>query len=309
IHYHERHHGFARTTDTRVPVADATSIRILLGDTAIDPAQGECLAFERTLDFRQGRLFRSLRWRTSQGHVLEVVAERVVALAHPGLVCIRWTLRAIDYAGPVSLESSIFGDGAAAVRGDDPRFGTGAGLAMRVTHSAVNSDDAWLVQRTSASEIGVACAQRHRVTGASLAGSSQGANGVQQVFVATLARGEEITIEKYIAYAWTRPEDALANLEFARRCAGPRFRRARWRAGRNSRDILGPYRPRHRYRRCTRRARRTSPSFQSVSPVPIRQPRQLRRHCGQGFDRRRLRGPRILGFRNLRPPGLRIHSA
>ena len=46
IHYHERHHGFARTTDTRVPVADATSIRILLGDTAIDPAQGECLAFE-----------------------------------------------------------------------------------------------------------------------------------------------------------------------------------------------------------------------------------------------------------------------
>lgn len=213
IHYHERHHGFARTTDTRMPVADATSIRIHLGDTAIDPAQGECLAFERTLDFRQGRLFRSLRWRTPQGHVLEVVAERIVALAHPGLACIRWTLRALDYAGPVLLESSIFGDGAAAAQGNDPRFGAGAGLALHVTHSAVNADDAWLVQRTSASEIGVACAQRHRVTGAALAGSSQDANSARQVFVAMLARGEEITIEKYIAYAWTRPEDALTDLE------------------------------------------------------------------------------------------------
>ena len=37
IHYHERHHGFARTTDTRVPVADATAIRIFLGDAPADP--------------------------------------------------------------------------------------------------------------------------------------------------------------------------------------------------------------------------------------------------------------------------------
>ncbi|MBS0584068.1 MAG: beta-phosphoglucomutase [Proteobacteria bacterium] len=205
IHYHERHHGFARTTDTRVPVADATAIRIRLGDTPADPAHGEVLAFERTLDMRAGELVRSIAFRTAQGATLEVKARRLVPLAHPGLLCIRWTLRSLDYTGPVTLESAIVGNVAAAAQGDDPRFGAGAGLAMQIADTAADAHEARLVQHTRASAIGVACVQRQRVTGAAFAQASADANAARQCYAARLAPGGEIEVEKYVAYAWTQP--------------------------------------------------------------------------------------------------------
>jgi alpha,alpha-trehalose phosphorylase len=208
IHHHERHFGFARNTDTRIPVADATAIRIRLGSVCVDPVQGEWLAFERTLDFRKGALFRSITWRTPQGATLEVNAQRIVSLAHPGLVCIRWTLRAKDYAGPVAIESSICGGNTAAAQSDDPRFGAGSGLTMHVTRCSADASGAWLAQRTRASAIGVVCAQRHRVVGAAFASAVAGADSAQQTFAASLERGDSITVEKYIAYAWTQPQGA-----------------------------------------------------------------------------------------------------
>ncbi len=205
IHHHERHHGFARNTDTRVPVADATAIRIRLGDTHVDPAQGEILAFERSLDFRRGRLSRSLRWRTAQGNTFAISAERIVPLAQPGLLCIRWRLRSIDYSGPLALESSIAGDRQAAAQGDDPRIGAGAGLDMSISHAAADEAGAWLAQHTRASAIGVVCAQRHRVQGAHFAGASANASSAQQTYAAEIRAGDEITLEKFVAYAWTQP--------------------------------------------------------------------------------------------------------
>ncbi|MFT3792860.1 MAG: beta-phosphoglucomutase [Rudaea sp.] len=205
IHYHERHHGFARTTDTRVPVADATAIRIFLGDAPADPACGEVLAFERTLDLRTGMLSRRLAFRTADGATFEVKAQRIVPFAHPGLLCIRWTLRSLAYAGPVTLESAIVGDVAAAAQGDDPRFGTGAGLALRITDAFADAHEARLAQRTRASAVGVACVQRHRIEGAVFAEADADAGGARQRHVAQLAPGAEVTIEKYVAYAWSRP--------------------------------------------------------------------------------------------------------
>jgi beta-phosphoglucomutase len=215
IHYHEKHHGFARNTDTRVPVADATAIRIRLGSeqNLVDPVDGKCLAFERTLDFRHGRLSRSLTWRTPQGQTLQVSAERIVPIAHPGLLCIRWTLRSPDYRGPVTLESCIFGDRAAAAQGDDPRFGTGSGLAMRITHTAAEERGAWLAQRTQASAIGVACAQAHLVCGAKFVGAQAAAKAAQQDFSAELEPGREVVIEKYVAYAWTQPDGSESDAQ------------------------------------------------------------------------------------------------
>ena len=206
IHHHERHFGFARTTDTRVPVADATAIRIRLGSFRVDPADGECLAFERTLDLRLGKLSRSLVWRTPQGATFEVKAQRIVSLAHPGLVCIRWQLSSLDYAGPVAIDSCIYGDRTAAAQGEDPRFGAGSGLVMHSTHGGADVNGAWLAQRTTASAIGVVCAQRHRVTGAAFAGASSDANSARQIFTTSLERGASIVVEKYVAYAWTQPQ-------------------------------------------------------------------------------------------------------
>jgi len=208
IHHHERHFGFARNTDTRIPVADATAIRIRLGSDYVDPVRGELLAFERTLDFRKGALFRSVTWRTAQGATVAVNAQRIVSLAHPGLVCIRWTLRSTDYAGAVAIESSICAAGTAAAQSDDPRFGAGSGLTMQNMRCIADADGAWVAQRTRTSAIGVVCAQRHRVTGAAFASAMADTDNAKQIFAASLQPGDSITIEKYVAYAWTQPQGA-----------------------------------------------------------------------------------------------------
>jgi len=213
IHYHERHHGFARTTDTRVPVADATAIRIFLGDAPADPAQSEVVSFERTLDMRSAMLTRALAFRTAGGATLEVKAQRFVSLAHPGLVCIRWTLRSLDYSGPVSIESSIVGNVAAAAQGDDPRFGAGAGLALRITDTTADANEARLAQHTQQSAIGVACVQRHRVAGATFAAAEVDANTARQRFATQIGKNGEIAIEKYVAYAWTQPGGAESDAD------------------------------------------------------------------------------------------------
>ena len=216
IHYHERHAGFARHTDTRVPVADATAIRVRLGDAPLDAPGAQCLHGERVLELRQGRLFRSTQWRTARGKTLEIFADRVVPLAHPGLLCIRFRLRSIDYAGPLSLHSAILGAQHAAAQGDDPRVGAGVGLALGIEHSAANADGAHVTQHTRHSGIRVACAQAHRAVGEKLRFAAAAADAVSahQVYTGTIAAGEQVVLEKYVAYAWTAPhqEEAFDSL-------------------------------------------------------------------------------------------------
>ena len=217
IAYHERHFGFALHSDTRVPVADATVLRIRCNGAPIDPAAGDCQAFERALDLRRGCLSRSTTWRSAQGVVLQVTAQRIVCLQHPGLACLRWTLRLPHDSAAIEIDSCIIGNRAAAAQGSDPRFGAGSGHALNVTHARADADGAYLAQRTHASGIGVLCAQRHRVSGAKFTHARTEADGAFQTFAAELAPGDSVRIEKFIAYAWTQPHDATSDAQLRQR--------------------------------------------------------------------------------------------
>src|SRR5260221_14187547 len=52
ISYHESFPGFARASDTRVPVADGKRIRVRLGESATDITAGQRLGCQRILDLR-----------------------------------------------------------------------------------------------------------------------------------------------------------------------------------------------------------------------------------------------------------------
>ena len=127
IHYHERFPGFTRSTDTRVPVAEGKHLRLQLGDTPLRLQEAEWLDFERTLDLAAGTLERRLRLKTAQGHTLEIRARRVVPLAERALLAIRFEVASIDYAGPLTLCSSIETGRQAVEQGDDPRIGVHGG--------------------------------------------------------------------------------------------------------------------------------------------------------------------------------------
>ncbi|WP_229678966.1 beta-phosphoglucomutase [Dyella caseinilytica] len=209
IEYHERFPGFARTSDTRIPVPDGTRIGLRLGETLVDLDEGEWLNFEQTLDLRAGGLQRTLHWRSPTGVTLQIDAERIVPLHTPNLLCIRYRVTSIDYSGPVTLESALIASNTATEQGDDPRMGARVAGGLSITASDADHVQASICQRTQNSHIRLASGQRHRIVSSDLTFARaiiEDAEGVQQHYAAELRPGGSVSLEKYVAYAWTRPE-------------------------------------------------------------------------------------------------------
>jgi len=216
IEYHERFPGLARTTDTRVPVADGTRIQLALGDTEVWLEQGEWLDFSRELDLRHGCYRRRLRWRAPSGITLDIRAERLVALDTPGLLAIRYRVRSVDYSGPITLRSSIDTAQDAAGQGHDPRIGSRVDGGLRLCEAVAGPASCWVRQQTTHSDIRLVCAQQHVLPDQHLhfQHAATHARGAMQTYAGSLHAGEEIVLEKYVAYAWTPPggtasDDAL----------------------------------------------------------------------------------------------------
>lgn len=205
IHYHERFPGFAATTDTRLPVADGTAIEIRIGDRLLDPADADCVAFERELDLRAGILRRRSRWRVPGCGEIELCAERVVPFGRGALVALRLSLHSVDFRGEVRLESMLRGDRVAPAQGDDPRIGIGNGAGLRTLALGAEDGLPWLLQATPRGRLRVACGQRHGVLAGSLCRygviSAEGDRLCEELR-ATLEPGSRIGLEKFVAYAW-----------------------------------------------------------------------------------------------------------
>ncbi|PNS09513.1 beta-phosphoglucomutase [Solilutibacter silvestris] len=204
IHYHERLPGFARSTDTRVPVAEGKRIRIWLGKELLDIDSARWLEFERALDLRRGCLHRRLRLQTTSGHCIEIRAERVVPFDQQALLAIRFSVLSINYAGPIVLASSLESDRLAAEQGDDPRIGVAGGHGLVASDSGIDGLEAWIAQRAPHRGFEVLCGQRHRCEEGGLVPDGAHAEGarVEQRFRAELRPGQRVVLEKFVAYAW-----------------------------------------------------------------------------------------------------------
>ncbi|MDA3912580.1 beta-phosphoglucomutase, partial [Oleiagrimonas sp.] len=147
---------------------------------------------------------RHLRWRSPKGATLEIDAERVVPLDQSGLLAIRYLVRSIDYRGPLTLHSALEVARHATAQGDDPRIGTRVSGGLAQEASGNQDDMAWLTQSTTNSAIRLACGQRHR-TGMRPGAMETSPEGIMQAFHAEIEPGQEVVLEKFVAYAWTRP--------------------------------------------------------------------------------------------------------
>lgn len=213
IHYHERLAGFARNTDTRIPVAEGKGIQVWLGDERITLDTAVLQSFGRSIDLRSGVLTRQVQLRSASGHTIRIDAERVLPLAETGLLAIRFNITSVDYNGPLTLVSTLDGQRSAVSQGDDPRIGAGRALGIQTVASHADREWAWLHQRTRHGSIALTCAQRHVVHPGLQAGAHRStALHVEQDFSAHLQAGQTVTLEKFVLYAHeahARAEDAL----------------------------------------------------------------------------------------------------
>ncbi|MDT8438089.1 MAG: beta-phosphoglucomutase [Wenzhouxiangellaceae bacterium] len=202
IHYHERFAGFARTTETRIPVADGSVIDLLLDGIRMQPESSAICEFERWLDLRNGLLRRRSVWNAANGGRLELQVTRLVSMQRPELLAIRMRLRSHDLTARLSLVSGIRGDQAAPPQGDDPRIGTGTGHELTWLDQGVDQGRGWSLQKTADEQRAIHCVQHHLFTGPApeQIGNEFGDRRLYQTLSWSLHPGMEVVVDKLVGW-------------------------------------------------------------------------------------------------------------
>ena len=179
IRHAEEAFGFAKTGQTIVNVPDAKLMKLYVDDEPLLLSGADLHEYERTLDFRRGRLTRSLVWRTPAGKRVRVVSTRMISLTHRHLAMLTFDVTLLDEAAPVVISSQLLNrqDGedeyhvtdAALGEGGDPRqsrhFDHRVLEPMLHRHDPSNNDQGEVVlgYRCANSKMTMACAYRHLV--------------------------------------------------------------------------------------------------------------------------------------------------
>ena len=107
IQHAEEAFGFARVGQTMVNVPDAKLIRLYVDDEPLLLSLADLEHFDRTLDFRSGRLHRSLTWRTPAGKRVLVESTRMVSMTDRHLAVMTFEVTLLDDDAPVAISSQL----------------------------------------------------------------------------------------------------------------------------------------------------------------------------------------------------------
>lgn len=86
---------------------DWSHLRLDAGSERLDLARVSFDDFTRTLDFRTGRLVRTLTWNLSGGGSLALTFERLLSMEHPDLAFHRLTVVSLGWSGTLTLRSGL----------------------------------------------------------------------------------------------------------------------------------------------------------------------------------------------------------
>ncbi len=212
IRYPENAYGFARVNEFMLNLPNAKGVEIGIDGERFNLATGTILAYERSLDFREGVLVRSVDWKSPAGRRLRIVSKRLVSLAHSAILAQQVTVTPLDADATIEFTATID----SAVRGGgesfDPRLGSGASArALTTVESSVEPGRAVLVCRTRHSGLTLRVETLASVAGA--ASTADEADGIlAQRFRVAARAGEAVTLEKITAIVTSRdaPAEALA---------------------------------------------------------------------------------------------------
>jgi alpha,alpha-trehalose phosphorylase len=228
IHHAEAAYGFARTGQTIVDVPDAKLMKVYVDDEPLVTDTAELEHYERSLDFRDGVLRRSLVWLTPAGKRVRVTTSRMASMTQRHLAVITLEIELLSGSAPVVVSSQLFnrqdavddtpqhpGDRAS---GADPRKTsrfTGRVLLPRWHHADEHRIALGYRCANSAMTIAVAAAHRFEVTAPHEVRASSSPDLAKTVLRVDAAQGDVIRLEKFVAYHTSR---TLPVKELADRC-------------------------------------------------------------------------------------------
>ncbi|WP_091123034.1 glycoside hydrolase family 65 protein [Nocardioides terrae] len=107
IRHAENAFGFARTGQTIVNVPDAKVMKIYVDDEPLTFGTADLEEYERSIDFRDGMLRRSLIWRTPSGKRVRINTTRVVSMTQRHLALLSVEVEMLHGDAPVVISSQL----------------------------------------------------------------------------------------------------------------------------------------------------------------------------------------------------------
>jgi alpha,alpha-trehalose phosphorylase len=107
IRHAEAAYGFARTGQTIVNAPDAKLMKLYVDDEPLVLGVADLEEYERSLDFRDGILRRSLVWRTPSGKRVRVESTRMVSMTQRHLAVLTLEVTMLSGDAPVVVSSQL----------------------------------------------------------------------------------------------------------------------------------------------------------------------------------------------------------
>ena len=211
IRYPENAYGFARVNEFMLNLPNAKGIEIVVDGERFNLATGTILAYERSLDFREGVLIRVVDWQSPAGRRVRIVSKRLVSLAHSAILAQSVTVTPLDAGAVVEFVASIDSAVRSAEESFDPRLGSGAsGRALSTVETAVEPGRSALVSRTRHSDLTLRIDMLAAVSGGEACENSPSEEGgvLAQRFRVSAKAGGAVTLEKITAIVTSRDAPA-----------------------------------------------------------------------------------------------------
>jgi alpha,alpha-trehalose phosphorylase len=225
----ESQYGAPESSQTLINITNGKLIRLLVDDEPLDARYGHVVSHDRVLDFRAGVLRRTIEWCSPARRTIRVTSTRLVSFTHRAILAIVYEVEPLDGRVNVVVQSELVANEAIPQVPGDPRTAT-------VTESPLVSEEhtklletaAMLIHRTRRSQLRIAAAMEHIVTGSpalSLVAQTW-PDAARANAVDVLEPGQRLRLVKFVAYGWsherTQPavRDQVAAALLAARTAG-----------------------------------------------------------------------------------------
>lgn len=210
IRYPENAYGFARLNEFMLNLPNAKGVEIAIDGERFNLATGVILAYERSLDFREGILVRSVEWKSPAGRRVRIVSKRLVSLSRSAILAQSVTVTPLAADATVEFVATLDSAVRGAEESFDPRLGSGASArALSTVEAVAVPGRSVLVSRTHNSGLTLRIETLVNIAGGTSesAASDEGGILAQRFRIATKA-GETITLEKMTAIVTSRDAPA-----------------------------------------------------------------------------------------------------
>lgn len=229
IKHAESAFGFATTGQTIVNAPDTTVIKLYVDDEPLHVGHSDLLEYERSIDFREGILRRTLLWRTPSGKHVRVTSSRMVSFTDRHLGLMEFTVEMVKGDAPIVISSQIVNrqdeklkeEAAANSSGEnksDPRQTTNFDTRVLQPEGHTHTSQRILMgYRTTHSDIGIAVAADHSVESDAQVSDFIRVDPdlARHIFKAELSEGTSLTVRKSVAYHYY---EGVAVRELQDRC-------------------------------------------------------------------------------------------